>query len=120
MNSSNSTNEHVDKLLARMNSLKTNRPLKDKNEIALAAAVVLTEIASSDHVVDKFERTVIHNGLKSLFKLSDLARPLELPLDPGKPALERENTNFALISLLPAVAPPLLATDLILTNMGLI
>jgi uncharacterized tellurite resistance protein B-like protein len=73
MNSSNSTNEHVDKLLARMKSLKTNRPLKDKNEIALAAAVVLTEIASSDHVVDKFERTVIHNGLKSLFKLSDEA-----------------------------------------------
>jgi uncharacterized tellurite resistance protein B-like protein len=73
MNSSNSTNEHVEKLLSRMNSLKTNRPLKDKNEIALAAAVVLTEIASSDHVVDKFERTVIHNGLKSLFKLSDEA-----------------------------------------------
>ena len=73
MNSSNSTNEHVDKLLSRMKSLKTNRPLKDKNEIALAAAVVLTEIASSDHVVDKFERTVIHNGLKSLFKLSDEA-----------------------------------------------
>lgn len=71
MNSSNSTNEHVARLVERMKSLKTNRPLKDKNEIALAAAIVLTEIASSDHVVDKFERTVIHNGLKSLFKLSD-------------------------------------------------
>ena len=40
-----------------------------------------------------------------------------LCLDPGNPALDRENTNFALISLLPAVAPPLLATDLILTKM---
>ena len=40
-----------------------------------------------------------------------------LCLDPGNPALDRENTNFPLISLLPAVAPPLLATDLILTKM---
>ncbi len=73
MNSSNSTNEQVDRLLERMKSLKSNRPLRDKNEIALAAAIVLTEIASSDHVVDKFERVVIHNGLKSLFKLTDEA-----------------------------------------------
>jgi len=73
MNSANSTNEQVDRLLERMKSLKSNRPLRDKNEIALAAAIVLTEIASSDHVVDKFERVVIHNGLKSLFKLTDEA-----------------------------------------------
>lgn len=73
MNSSNSTNEQVDRLLERMKSLKSNRPLRDKNEIALAAAIVLMEIASSDHVVDKFERVVIHNGLKSLFKLTDEA-----------------------------------------------
>ena len=69
----NSNPEQVEKLLSKMKSLKTNRPLKDKNEIALAAAMVLFEIASSDHQVDKFERTVIHNGLKSLFKLSDEA-----------------------------------------------
>ena len=54
-----------------MQTLKTNGPLRSKEEISLAAAVVLLEIASSDHVVDKFERTVIHNGLKGLFKLSD-------------------------------------------------
>jgi len=33
--------------------------------------MVLLEVASSDHVVDKFERVVILNGLKSLFRVSD-------------------------------------------------
>jgi uncharacterized tellurite resistance protein B-like protein len=54
-----------------MQNLKPQGPLRSKDEIALAAAVVLIEIASSDHVVDKFERTVIINGLKSLFRVSD-------------------------------------------------
>jgi uncharacterized tellurite resistance protein B-like protein len=54
-----------------MQNLKPKGPLRGKDEIALAAAVVLIEIASSDHVVDKFERTVIINGLKSLFRVSD-------------------------------------------------
>ena len=54
-----------------MKHLKTDAPLRSKEEVALAAAIVLMEIASSDHVVDKFERVVIHNGLKGLFKVSD-------------------------------------------------
>ena len=74
MNKNNNSSSHtVDALISRMQSLKTDGPLRSKEEIALAAAVVLLEIASSDHVVDKFERTVIHNGLKGLFKLSDEA-----------------------------------------------
>ena len=68
----NGNNSHsVDALMARMQNLKQKGPLRGKDEIALAAAVVLIEIASSDHVVDKFERTVIINGLKSLFRVSD-------------------------------------------------
>lgn len=67
----NSSSHTVDALLSRMQSLQPKGPLRNKEEIALAAAMVLLEIASSDHVVDKFERTVIHNGLKGLFKLSD-------------------------------------------------
>ena len=47
-----------------MQSVKPKGQVRSKDEIALAAAMVLLEIASSDHVVDKFERTVIHNGLK--------------------------------------------------------
>lgn len=53
--------------------MKSKGPQRSKDEIALATAMVLVEIASSDHVVDKFERTVILNGLKGLFKLSDEA-----------------------------------------------
>ena len=68
----NSSQSHtVDALLSRMQSVKPKGQVRSKDEIALAAAMVLLEIASSDHVVDKFERTVIHNGLKGLFKLSD-------------------------------------------------
>lgn len=70
-NENSSSSHAVDALLSRMQSLKPKGPLRGKDEIALAAAMVLVEIASSDHVVDKFERTVIHNGLKALFKISD-------------------------------------------------
>ena len=67
----NNSSQTVDALMSRMQNLKPKGPLRDKDEIALAAAVVLIEIASSDHVIDKFERTVIINGLKSLFRVSD-------------------------------------------------
>ena len=67
----NSSQQNIDAILDRVKSLKKDQPLRSKEEIALAAAIVLFEIASSDHVVDKFERTVILNGLKGLFKLSD-------------------------------------------------
>lgn len=70
-NNNNNNSHSVDALLARMQNLKQKGPIRGKDEIALAAAVVLIEIASSDHVVDKFERTVIINGLKSLFRVSD-------------------------------------------------
>jgi uncharacterized tellurite resistance protein B-like protein len=70
-NNDNNSSHTVDALMSRMQNLKPQGPLRSKDEIALAAAVVLIEIASSDHVVDKFERTVIINGLKSLFRVSD-------------------------------------------------
>jgi uncharacterized tellurite resistance protein B-like protein len=72
MNKNDNNSSHsVDALMSRMQNLKPKGALRDKDEIALAAAVVLIEIASSDHVIDKFERTVIINGLKSLFRVSD-------------------------------------------------
>lgn len=71
MSNSNGSNQAVEALLARMKSTKANGPRRSKEEIALAAAVVLIEVASSDHLVDKFEKTVIHNGLRSIFRLSD-------------------------------------------------
>ncbi len=71
MDNNNNSSQTADSLLSRMQTLKPKGPLRGKDEVALAAAVVLIEIASSDHVVDKFERTVIINGLKSLFRVSD-------------------------------------------------
>jgi uncharacterized tellurite resistance protein B-like protein len=70
-NENNTTRQSIDAILARVQSLKPSGKLRSKEEISLAAAIVLMEVASSDHVIDKFERTVIHNGLKGLFKLSD-------------------------------------------------
>ncbi|MEY4668940.1 MAG: hypothetical protein RL518_1639 [Pseudomonadota bacterium] len=72
MNKNNNNSSHtVEALMTRMQGLKPSGPLRSKDEIALAAAVVLIEIASSDNVVDKFERTVILNALKGLFRVSD-------------------------------------------------
>jgi uncharacterized tellurite resistance protein B-like protein len=71
MDNNNNSSQTADSLLSRMQTLKPKGPLRGKEEVALAAAVILIEIASSDHVVDKFERTVIINGLKSLFRVSD-------------------------------------------------
>jgi uncharacterized tellurite resistance protein B-like protein len=71
MSNSNGSNQAVEALLARMKSDKAKGQRHTKEEIALAAAVVLMEVASSDHVVDKFEKAVIHNGLRSIFRLSD-------------------------------------------------
>lgn len=71
MSNSNGSNHAVEALLARMKSTKANGPRRTKEEIALSAAIVLIEVASSDHIVDKFEKAVIHNGLRSIFRLSD-------------------------------------------------
>ncbi len=70
-NDNSSSSHTVGAMLSRMQSLKTKGPARSKEEVTLAAAMVLVEMASSDHTVDKFERTVILNGLKGLFKLSD-------------------------------------------------
>jgi len=59
-------------LLEQMKALQSKA--KNKNvDIPLATAIVLLEIASSDHIVDRFEKSVIHNGLKSIFRISDQA-----------------------------------------------
>lgn len=59
-------------LLERLKSLQSKE--KSKNiDVPLATAIVLLEVASSDHIVDKFEKSVIHNGLKSIFRISDQA-----------------------------------------------
>jgi len=59
-------------LLDQMKALQNKA--KNKNvDIPLATAIVLLEIASSDHIVDRFEKSVIHNGLKSIFRISDQA-----------------------------------------------
>ena len=59
-------------LLERMQALKAKGANKNV-DIPLATAIVLLEVASSDHIVDRFEKSVIHNGLKSIFRLSDQA-----------------------------------------------
>jgi uncharacterized tellurite resistance protein B-like protein len=59
-------------LLEQMKSLQ-NRAQNKNVDIPLATAIVLLEVASSDHIVDKFEKSVIHNGLKSIFRISDQA-----------------------------------------------
>lgn len=40
-------------------------------DIQLATAMILVEIASSDHMIDRFELSVIHSGLKAIFRISD-------------------------------------------------
>jgi uncharacterized tellurite resistance protein B-like protein len=55
-----------------MQALKSKGASKNV-DIQLATAIVLLEVASSDHIVDRFEKSVIHNGLKSIFRLSDQA-----------------------------------------------
>ena len=71
MDKNDNSSHTVEALMSRMQGLKPKGPLRDKDEIALAAAVVLIEIASSDNVIDKHERTVILSALKSLFRVSD-------------------------------------------------
>lgn len=63
----------VDNLLQQMEAMKAKAKMKHAIDIPVATAIVLIEIASSDHIIDKFEKSVIHNGLKSIFKISDQA-----------------------------------------------
>jgi uncharacterized tellurite resistance protein B-like protein len=57
-------------LLEQMQNLR-NRAAQKNVDVPLATAIVLLEVASSDHMVDRFEKSVIHNGLKSIFRISD-------------------------------------------------
>ena len=63
----------TESLLDQVKALK-NRPSGKQSsqiDIQLATAIVLVEVASSDHMIDRFEKSVIHNGLKSIFRISD-------------------------------------------------
>ena len=68
-----SSSAAVSALLSRMQSSKPSGPPRSKEDVSFATAMMLMEIALCDHAIDRFEKTVIHSGLKSLFKLSDEA-----------------------------------------------
>jgi uncharacterized tellurite resistance protein B-like protein len=71
-NNSSGNSFSSDALIQQMKALKSSKGSSQQRvDVPLATAIVLLEIASSDHMVDKFEKTVIINGLKSIFKISD-------------------------------------------------
>lgn len=63
----------IEAVLEQMQSAKTTGKLHKGADVRVATAIVLLEIASSDNTIDKFEKSVIHNGLKSIFRISDQA-----------------------------------------------
>lgn len=67
----NSSNQSADALLQQLQNFKAKSKGSQGVDIPVATAIVLLEIASSDNVIDRFEKSVIHNGLKSIFKISD-------------------------------------------------
>jgi uncharacterized tellurite resistance protein B-like protein len=67
----NSSHQSADALLQQLQIFKAKSKGSQGIDIPVATAIVLLEIASSDNVIDKFEKSVIHNGLKSIFKISD-------------------------------------------------
>ncbi len=58
-------------LIQQIKELKGHDQAATSEAIALATAVVLIEVASSDQHLDKFERSIIHSGLTSLFQVSE-------------------------------------------------
>ena len=72
-NNNSSSSAALSALLSRMHSEKQNGPARNTEEVSFATAMMLREIASCDHTVERFEKNVIHMGLKGLFKLSDEA-----------------------------------------------
>jgi uncharacterized tellurite resistance protein B-like protein len=68
-----SSSAAVSALLSRMQSEKHKGRPRSKDEVSYATTMMLMEVALCDHTIDRFEKTVIHNGLKGLFKLSDEA-----------------------------------------------
>lgn len=67
------SNRTADKLFQQMSSLQQKQQIRNKADVSLATAMLLIEVASSDNVIDRIERSVIHAGLKNLFKISDEA-----------------------------------------------
>jgi len=62
----------IDEIIQRMEDAKNTTKKNTKGiDVPLATAIILLEVASSDHIVDRFEKSVIQNGLKSIFKISD-------------------------------------------------
>lgn len=66
-------NISTESLLDQVEALKNKKMNKSSQhiDVQLATAIVLVEVASSDHMIDRFEKSVIHNGLKSIFRISD-------------------------------------------------
>jgi uncharacterized tellurite resistance protein B-like protein len=56
-----------------MKALQSQKGSKSSKhiDVQLATAILLVEVASSDHMIDRFEKSVIHNSLKSIFRISD-------------------------------------------------
>jgi uncharacterized tellurite resistance protein B-like protein len=56
-----------------MKALQSQKNSKSSQhiDVQLATAMILVEVASSDHMVDRFEKSVILNSLKSIFRISD-------------------------------------------------
>jgi uncharacterized tellurite resistance protein B-like protein len=61
----------TESLLEQIKNIQAKGKAQKSVDIPLATAIVLLEVASSDHIVDRFEKSVIHNGLKAIFKISD-------------------------------------------------
>ena len=62
----------IDEIIQRMEDAKNTTKKNTKGiDVPLATAIILLEVASSDHIVDRFEKSVIQNGLKSILKISD-------------------------------------------------
>jgi uncharacterized tellurite resistance protein B-like protein len=102
-NPSNLSHLSPEGLLEQMKNLK-NRGAQMNVDIPLATAIVLLEVASSDHIVDRFEKSVIHNGLKSIFRISD--QQATALLTKAKSALASMRSSSAEASMLKDLLDP--------------
>jgi uncharacterized tellurite resistance protein B-like protein len=91
-----------DALMEHMQKL-TKAPPKGM-DVPLATAIVLIEVASSDHIVDRFEKSVIHNGLKAIFRISD--QQTTALMAKAKTALGSMRSSSAEASMLKDVLDP--------------
>ncbi|MFO0416760.1 MAG: TerB family tellurite resistance protein, partial [Pseudomonadota bacterium] len=91
-------------LLDQMRNLQAKGKSQKNVDIPLATAIVLLEVASSDHMVDRFEKSVIHNGLKSIFKISD--QKAQALLAQAKTAMSSMRSSSAEASMLKEMLDP--------------